>query len=366
MAADGEFGRHGRCGSLTISRKERDMAERYSPHRHGGEEDRGRRSGPDSDWERHGYERGGYAGRGQEGPRSWGEGQGRYPGEHEGPHEGSWQYGSQGSFRDQEKWNSPGLGSRGGYGREGGSQGGFGAWEGGRGQGPGWEGGRGQGTGWQGGAQAGRYGEGYGSGYGSQRGDFRGAELDEGRVQFGRGRGSQGGWGSEGSQGGFQGSGYHGYGSQASDYYGSQGRSQQGGYERGSSERWMGEGFGGPSGQTMDQWRERQSRERQSRKVGSHRWPKSYQRSDERIREDIYERLLQDGYIDCSDVTVNVQQGNVTLEGTVPERHMKHQIENIADDCAGVKDIENRLRVSQGEASQVGTMTSVGSGPQRI
>jgi osmotically-inducible protein OsmY len=110
----------------------------------------------------------------------------------------------------------------------------------------------------------------------------------------------------------------------------------------------MGEGYGGPTvGQTADEWR----RQRPSRRIGAHRWPKSYQRSDERIREDIYERLLQDSYIDCSDVTVVVQQGNVTLEGTVPERSMRHAIEDLADDCPGVKEIENKLRVSQGESS---------------
>jgi osmotically-inducible protein OsmY len=74
--------------------------------------------------------------------------------------------------------------------------------------------------------------------------------------------------------------------------------------------------------------------------------PKGYQRSDERIREDICDRLMRAAnHIDSSEVTVEVAQGKVLLEGTVPARRMKHAIEDLADGCLGVKDIENRIRV---------------------
>jgi len=75
--------------------------------------------------------------------------------------------------------------------------------------------------------------------------------------------------------------------------------------------------------------------------------PKGYQRSDERLREDISERLMQARHIDSSDVTVEVSGAKVVLEGTVPERRMKHAIEDLADACPGVQDIENRIRVRQ-------------------
>ncbi|MGH8298261.1 MAG: BON domain-containing protein [Steroidobacteraceae bacterium] len=73
--------------------------------------------------------------------------------------------------------------------------------------------------------------------------------------------------------------------------------------------------------------------------------PKGYQRSDERLREDISERLMQARTIDSSDVTVGVSGAKVVLEGTVPERRMKHAIEDLVDACPGVQDIENRIRV---------------------
>jgi hypothetical protein len=73
--------------------------------------------------------------------------------------------------------------------------------------------------------------------------------------------------------------------------------------------------------------------------------PKGYQRSDERLREDISERLMEAGHIDSSDVTVEVTGAKVVLDGTVPERPMKHAIEDLVDACPGVQDIENRVRV---------------------
>jgi hypothetical protein len=73
--------------------------------------------------------------------------------------------------------------------------------------------------------------------------------------------------------------------------------------------------------------------------------PKAYKRSDERIQEDIYERLIDAWEIDSSDVTVEVREGKATLQGSVPERRMKHRIEDLVDACHGVQDIDNLIRV---------------------
>lgn len=74
--------------------------------------------------------------------------------------------------------------------------------------------------------------------------------------------------------------------------------------------------------------------------------PKGYQRSDERMKEDISERLYRAYHVDSSEVTVEVRGGKVTLEGMVPSRHMKHAIEDMVDDCPGVMEIDNRIRVA--------------------
>lgn len=75
------------------------------------------------------------------------------------------------------------------------------------------------------------------------------------------------------------------------------------------------------------------------------RGPRNYTRSDERITEELNERLTDDSDIDASDITVRVSNGMVTLEGTVEDRWMKHRAEDIADSCSGVKDVTNSIRV---------------------
>lgn len=78
------------------------------------------------------------------------------------------------------------------------------------------------------------------------------------------------------------------------------------------------------------------------------RGPRNYIRSDERITEELNERLTDDADIDASDITVRVSDGLVTLEGTVGDRWMKHRAEDIADSCSGVKDVSNTIRVVPG------------------
>lgn len=79
--------------------------------------------------------------------------------------------------------------------------------------------------------------------------------------------------------------------------------------------------------------------------AGRPRGPKGYRRSDSRIREDLCEHLMNIAHIDSSEVYVEVKDACVTLEGTVPQRGMKHEIEDIAAATLGVTDVENRIRV---------------------
>lgn len=82
---------------------------------------------------------------------------------------------------------------------------------------------------------------------------------------------------------------------------------------------------------------------------GQHRGkgPKGYSRSDERIREDANDRLSDDMFIDASDIEITVNQGEVTLTGTVVERSDKRRAEDIVESISGVKNVENRLRVGK-------------------
>lgn len=82
------------------------------------------------------------------------------------------------------------------------------------------------------------------------------------------------------------------------------------------------------------------------------RGPKNYTRSDERIREDISERLSDDPAIDAGDINVDVKNGVVTLSGSVDARHLKHHAEDLACHCGGVNDVDNKLTVRKAGTGQ--------------
>lgn len=89
--------------------------------------------------------------------------------------------------------------------------------------------------------------------------------------------------------------------------------------------------------------------------------PKGYTRSDDRIREDICERLMLADSIDSSEASVSVKDGRVMLEGTVPTRSMKHAIEDVADHTAGVQDVDNRIRVERQSEGMMRAASSASS-----
>jgi hypothetical protein len=76
--------------------------------------------------------------------------------------------------------------------------------------------------------------------------------------------------------------------------------------------------------------------------------PEGYQRSDERIREEICERMARHGTLDASAIRVDVESGIVVLEGAVDSRWAKRVAEGLVDSVRGVKDVQNRLRIEEG------------------
>ncbi len=74
------------------------------------------------------------------------------------------------------------------------------------------------------------------------------------------------------------------------------------------------------------------------------RAPRGYQRSDERIKEDLCDRLMH-SWIDAEDVDIQVRGGEVTLGGTVEDRASKRAVEDLADNILGVTDVQNHIRV---------------------
>lgn len=98
------------------------------------------------------------------------------------------------------------------------------------------------------------------------------------------------------------------------------------------------------------------------------RGPKGYKRSDDRIREDVNDRLSLEDHLDPSEIEVSVSNGEVTLTGSVETRREKFLAEEIADDVSGVTEVHNSLRVgraaTQSSAYAESTSTSAQTGTQ--
>jgi osmotically-inducible protein OsmY len=181
-------------------------------------------------------------------------------------------------------------------------------------------------------------------GEGSGRGDFSDA-IGAGMAGRGMGIANY----ASGSGGDYGGSSYgRDYGGQG---YG-QGRSRAGSEDRGFFER---------AGDEVASWFGDEDAQRRRENDGGHRGrgPRNYSRSDERIREDVSDRLSDDRHIDASDIEVSVSGGEVTLDGTVENRLAKRHAEDLAESCSGVKHVQNNLRVKDRQTStgMSGTMS---------
>jgi osmotically-inducible protein OsmY len=306
-----EQNRYGREGARGEGNRGRFSQQRYQGDESEWEDERGGAEGSQEDYGWSGRQRGGERG------RSWGSGGARggygggayYAGERR-PWGGSW------ASRGQE-----GVGERGYSEREFGTGGGYDY-----------------------GHEAERYGRG-GQDVGRERGGWPGGrESGAWRQERGGWSGSrQSGWrGQEG--GGWSGGGRGDYGFGEQRYAGE--GDEYGRYEEFGDAGSRSQSFGGmPRGFGSQGSRRGQLMGQQGRFSG--RGPKGYQRSDERIREDVCDRLMSDGEIDASNLTVQVKSGEVTLEGSVDSKEAKRCAEDIAEDVSGVREVQNRLRVER-------------------
>lgn len=75
--------------------------------------------------------------------------------------------------------------------------------------------------------------------------------------------------------------------------------------------------------------------------------PKNWVRSEQRIHDEVCERLAHHHDVDASDIEVTVKEGEITLTGTVSDRRMKSLAEDVIEDLVGVEDVHNRLKVKR-------------------
>lgn len=79
------------------------------------------------------------------------------------------------------------------------------------------------------------------------------------------------------------------------------------------------------------------------------RGPKGWRRSDERLREEVCERLSENRLLDARGIEVEVDDGAVTLRGAVPGASDPRLAEMLVRDTAGVREVVNELRHEPGQ-----------------
>ncbi|MGK9170958.1 BON domain-containing protein [Inquilinus limosus] len=91
------------------------------------------------------------------------------------------------------------------------------------------------------------------------------------------------------------------------------------------------------------------------------RGPRGYTRSDERIREDVCDRLTDDPAVDASEIEVTVSNSEVTLTGMVNSRDQRRRAEDCAEQVSGVDHVQNNLRVKKEEQGVSQTISGQGT-----
>jgi len=75
--------------------------------------------------------------------------------------------------------------------------------------------------------------------------------------------------------------------------------------------------------------------------------PRFQRRTDDKIREEIWELLTNNADLDASDMELHVEGGEVTLTGTVDSRDARWLAEDLVNSVTGVREVNNRLKVSR-------------------
>lgn len=118
---------------------------------------------------------------------------------------------------------------------------------------------------------------------------------------------------------------------------------------------------GGQSGQYGSSYGGSQTSQYGSYGEHAGKGPKGWKRTDDRIKEEVCERLCDAGDVDASSIDVSVSNGEVTLKGMVNDRSQKRAAEDAICELSGVMDVNNQLRVGSMQSSST-SMASSGKG----
>ncbi len=186
-------------------------------------------------------------------------------------------------------------------------------------------------------------------------------EAYPGPAGYGRGCRENYGQGSYENYGQNQGQS-HGQGNYRRAYGGSYSNSYGNNNYRNTGNRENDRGFFDRAADEVSSWFGNEDAEvrRQADKYRG-RGPKNYARSDDRIREDVCDRLAADPWIDASEIEVSVNGAEVTLSGQATSREQRRRIEDCAENVSGVSHVQNNTRVNRGDYSSASYGSSLGS-----
>ncbi|HEX5667522.1 MAG TPA: BON domain-containing protein [Chitinophagaceae bacterium] len=310
-----------------------------------------------------------------------------------GSDRGNWSGSNEGNWDSERMSNQGWGGSQGNWNRDQDRE----NWEGSSGQGFASQGGWGSGSERYSGRGSDMYGTQSGWGSGQYRGSgspgfggYAGGGSHLYGSQSGWGKGSSGlgssGWGGgAGSMGGYGSGREFGYSSKQQTGFGSPGGMSQN-QDRGFWDRTKDEvssWFGDDEAERrreydrrMNEMEERQPTNYGYGAIGSSNYgstmnrpthrgkgPKDYRRSDDRIREDVSDRLADDEMVDASEIAVLVNNSEVTLTGIVDSREAKRRAEDLAEQVSGVQNVQNNIRVNREGAASSRSETSGSNSP---
>jgi osmotically-inducible protein OsmY len=69
--------------------------------------------------------------------------------------------------------------------------------------------------------------------------------------------------------------------------------------------------------------------------------------ADERIWEEVHDRLMRHPDLDVAEVEIEVEEAEVTLAGRVDSREAKWLAEEVTRTVPGVHDVHNRIKVAR-------------------
>jgi osmotically-inducible protein OsmY len=197
--------------------------------------------------------------------------------------------------------------------------------------------------------------KGYGnSSYGNQQGNEGDWNRRQGQQGGSGGWSSDQGWQDRGRSNMNQGNDQRNYGNRNAGGHGNMGNDYNRG-DRGNNENWWER-----TKDKVSDWFDnddddnRRNVNRNTNYGGGHRGkgPSDYRRSEDRIREDICDRLTDDDRVDASNIRVQIENDAVVLSGTVNSRDEKRRAEDLVESISGVRHVENRLRVGGGSSGQ--------------